>query len=123
MGKQVKPVIEKDYTMLVRGEGIYLYDDKGNRYIDGSSGVGVTSLGYGIEEIVETIKTQAQVLPFSHGLRFNNEAMERLSNLIGEFTTDNLKWSYFTCGGSEAVESVIKLCRQYYLEKDKPMKH
>jgi adenosylmethionine-8-amino-7-oxononanoate aminotransferase len=122
-GKQIKTLLTDNYLMLARGEGIYLYDSDGKAYLDGASGVGVTSLGYGNKEIIAALTAQAETLPFSHGLRFNNPALQALAERVADFTPEGLTWSYFTCGGSEAVESVLKLCRQYHIEKGNILKH
>lgn len=113
----------KAYPIAVRGEGIYLYDANGNKYLDGSSGAIAVNLGYGIQEIVDLMKQQLETLPFAHTLRFETDVQRELSDEIAAMTPPGLEWVYFTTGGSEASESAMKLARQYHLDRGKSGKY
>ncbi|NBV82559.1 aspartate aminotransferase family protein [bacterium] len=107
----------------VAGDGCYLIDQDGKRYLDGSSGAAVSCLGHSNSEIIETIKTQAETLAFAHTSFFTNEPMERLANFLTERAPKGIDSVYFVSGGSEAVEAAIKLARQYFVEIGKPERH
>ena len=101
----------------VGGEGCYLIDADGKRYFDGSCGAAVSCLGYGDEEIIDAIKDQASKLAFAHTGFFTSEPAEELADLLIANAPEGIERVFFVNGGSEAVESAIKLARQYYLEK------
>ncbi len=100
----------------VSGEGCYLVDSNGKRYFDGSGGAAVSCLGHGDEEIIEAIKEQASTLPFAHTGFFTSQPAEDLADLLIANAPAQIDRVFFNNGGSEAVESAIKLARQYYLE-------
>lgn len=112
-----------DYPMVVRGEGVYLYDDEGRQYLDGSGGAAISCLGHGNRVVIEAIKTQAEKLAFAHTMFFTNQPQEQLANkLVERFGTDDAR-VYFLSGGSEANETAIKLARQYWLSQGCDNKH
>jgi adenosylmethionine-8-amino-7-oxononanoate aminotransferase len=108
--------------IFVSGDGVELVDDKGRRYLDGSSGVGVSCLGYGVGEIVGAIEAQARTLPYVHGLRFDSLPASELAALIASLAPGDLDYVFLCSGGSEANESAFKFARQYWLEMGKPTK-
>ena len=94
------------------GEGIYLFDEDGKRYMDGSGGPLVVNVGHGRPEIVAAMAEQAQKAAYVHALMFTNEATEQLSNELAELVPiDNARFFYLS-SGSEVVEGAIKLARQ-----------
>lgn len=106
--------------LIVRAEGIYLYDDTGKRYIDGCSGSQVVNIGHGVEEIVRAIEAQARTVAFTHGSRFTTRPLIRLAEMVSELSPPGLERVYFVSGGSEAVEATIKFTRTYFIERDGP---
>ncbi len=110
--------VQKDHPVIVRGEGIYLYDDEGNRYIDGCSGALVTNIGHGVEPVAEAIYRQAKTLAFSHLSRFASEPLMKLGEMVAGIAPPGLGRLYMVSGGSEATESAMKMARQYFLERD-----
>lgn len=106
----------------VAGEGCYLIDSDGKRYLDGSGGAAVSALGHGDSEVTEAIKTQLDRLEFAHTGFFSSEPAEALADLLIKHAPGDLDRAYFVSGGSEAVEASIKLARQYYLEIDQPQR-
>ena len=96
------------------GKGLYIYDTDGNRYIDGSGGPATFCLGHGNEEINEAIKEQLDRIAFGYRHHFRSDAAEELQQIITEQGGGNLKNCIFTTGGSESVESGLKLALQYH---------
>ncbi|PHP65683.1 aspartate aminotransferase family protein [Zhengella mangrovi] len=100
---------------LDRGEGIYLFDEHGKRYIDGSSGAMVSNIGHSNPRVLEAMKAQMDKATFGYRLHFRTEASERLATKTASLMPDGLDRVFFVSGGSEAVESCVKLARQYAL--------
>ncbi|MCR9110679.1 aspartate aminotransferase family protein [Marivita sp. XM-24bin2] len=106
----------------VRGDGCYLYDETGKQYFDGSGGAAVSCLGHGDPEIIRAIQDQAATLAYAHTGFFTSDPAEELADLLVEHAPGDLDRVYFVSGGSEAVESALKLARQYFLEKGQPQR-
>lgn len=104
----------------VGGEGCYLIDSSGKRYLDGSGGAAVSCLGHGDPAITEAIKSQLDQLAFAHTGFFTSEPAEKLADLLIEHAPSGLDRVYLVSGGSEATEAAIKLARQYWVEKGEP---
>jgi adenosylmethionine-8-amino-7-oxononanoate aminotransferase len=113
----------KMYPTVDRGEGIYIYDKIGKRYIDGSGGAAVVGIGHGVKEITEAMLCQAEKISFSHSSQFTSQASIDLSERLVRFAPSGLSRVYFLSGGSEAVETSVKLARQYQVERGKPEKY
>lgn len=109
----------REYPIAVRGEGIYLWDTAGKRYLDGSSGALVANIGHGREEVARVAFEQARTMQYVHGSHFSNEPLIRFSQRVAALAPGNpTDWFFFpTSGGSEATESAIKLARQYHVER------
>lgn len=120
------PVFPREkYTSLPtvdHGEGIYLYDKEGNRYLDASSGACVVSIGHGRKEVAEALKEQAARAAFVIGVHFQNEAAVRLSQQAKELAPREMSSIHFVSGGSEATDTAIKLALSYYLTRGLPRK-
>jgi len=101
----------------VRGEGAYLVDREGRRYLDASGGAAVSCLGHSDAAVIEAIRHQLARLPFAHTSFFTNEPMEALAEALVARAPGDLDKVYFVSGGSEAVEAALKLARQYFVEK------
>ncbi len=76
---------------VVRGEGIYLYDDQGKRYLDGSGGALVVNVGHGVREIADAMAEQARTVAYVNGKHFTNEPVEALAREIAEVMPPSLK--------------------------------
>ena len=113
-----------DRPMLDRASGIYLWDTDGNRYIDASSGPIVSNIGHSNQVVLSAMKRQMDKSTFGYRLHFINEPAEELAAITAELMPGNLNQIFFTSGGSEAVESALKLARQYAVntKKDKKWK-
>lgn len=121
------PVFHRDlkmnYPIITHGEGVYLYDQTGKKYIDGSSGAVAANLGHSNKKIAQAMFEQANKIGFVHTLRFETKVLHDLANKIVEMAPNTLNKVYFTSGGSEANESAIKLARQYHRDKGDKDKH
>ena len=115
--------LKRDYPLIVRGNGIYIYDDKGNEIIDGASGAAVVCLGHNNKRVMDAWRKQSEKISFVHMSAFSNEPILELSEQIVNMVGDKHYHVYFTSGGSESVEAAMKLARQYHLEKGRPERH
>jgi adenosylmethionine-8-amino-7-oxononanoate aminotransferase len=106
----------------VRGEGCYLWDDQGQRYLDGSGGAFVANIGHGVREIADAIAAQAGCIAYLNGTAFTSEPAETLATELAALTPGDLDYIYFLSSGSEAVEAALKLARQYWVERGRPEK-
>jgi adenosylmethionine-8-amino-7-oxononanoate aminotransferase len=111
-----------DYPVAVRGEGAYLFDRDGKRYLDASGGAAVSCLGHSDRAVVAAIQAQLDRLPFAHTSFFTNEPMEALADELVRRSPQAFDRVYFVSGGSEAVEASLKLARQYFVEKGEPQR-
>jgi len=110
------------YPVAVRGEGAYLVDRDGKRYLDASGGAAVSCLGHSDKAVVKAIQQQLAKLPFAHTSFFTNEPMEALADALIARAPAPLEKVYFVSGGSEAIEAALKLARQYFVEKGEPQR-
>ncbi|MGE5766389.1 MAG: aspartate aminotransferase family protein [Bacteroidota bacterium] len=99
--------------VVAHAEGIYFWDRDGKRYIDGSSGAMVANIGHGNPRVLAAMRRQMDEATFAYRLHFENEAAETLARRIAERTPSGLDRVFFVSGGSEAVESCLKLARQH----------
>lgn len=106
-----------------KGDGPYIVDAAGKRYLDASGGAAVSCLGHSHPRVIEAIKTQLDAIPYAHTGFFTNEPMERLADYLAEKAPGDLDMVYFVSGGSEAVEAAMKMARQYFLEVGQPDRH
>jgi len=102
----------------VRGEGALLWDSEGKQYLDFAGSAAVNLIGHGVREIVDAMSEQASALEFVHTSQFTTPIAEDYARELLEFAGENFRDGavFFTCGGSEAVESALKLVRQYQVE-------
>jgi len=114
----------EDIPVLVRGDGCHIYDDLGNRYIDGLSGLYCTNLGHSHgEEIGAAAAAQMATLPFTTNWTTAHPPSIDLAEKLAELAPPGLERTFFTSGGSEAVESAYKLARQYHQANGEPGRH
>lgn len=104
----------------LRGEGVYLIDDQGKKYLDGSGGAAVSCLGHKDLDVINAIKSQLDTMAYAHNSFLTSEPAEQLADLLIDHAPEGLDRVYFVSGGSEAVEAALKLARQYYLEIGQP---
>ena len=99
--------------LVDHAEGIYLYDQSGKKVIDGSSGAMVVNIGHSNPHVIAAMKAQMDKVTFAYRLHFENEPAEELAARASAYMPEGVNKVFFVSGGSEAVESCIKLARQY----------
>src|ERR1017187_6858572 len=113
---------KNNYPVAVGGDGPYVIDGGGKRYLDACCGAAVSCLGHSDREVIEAIKAQLDRLPFAHTSFFTNQPMEDLACELVEHAPAGIERVYFCSGGSEAVEAALKLARQYFVEVGQPQR-
>jgi len=108
------------YPTAVAGDGPYLVDREGRRYLDASGGAAVSCLGHSDQEVIEAVRQQIGQLAYAHTSFFTTEVMEELADFLIARAPAGLDSVYFVSGGSEAVETALKLARQYFVEIGQP---
>ena len=108
--------------LAVGGDGCYLFDASGKRYLDASGGAAVSCLGHSDQSVVDAVKAQLDKLAFTHTGFFTSEPAEELADLLVSHAPGDLDRVYLVSGGSEATEAAIKLARQYWVEKGEPQR-
>ena len=108
----------KTFPSAVRGEAVYVWDTEGKRYLDFSGSAAVNLIGHGVPEITAAMTEQAVQLEFVHTSHFTTPVAEGYARELLDFAGENFRGGavYFTCGGSESVETALKLARQYQVE-------
>ena len=112
-----------DLPNAIRGEGCYIIDENDKWYLDASGGAAVSCLGHSDKTVQKAIIEQTEKLSFAHTSFFTSEPAELLANLLAKHSPEGLDKVYFVSSGSEAVESSLKLARQYFVEIGNPEKH
>lgn len=114
---------DADVPIIVRGEGAYIYDAQGKKYLDGLGGLFVSQLGHGRTELAEAAAKQAQELAFHPLWSYAHPSAIRLAERIAGYAPGDLNRVFFTSGGGEAVETAWKLAKNYFKLTGRPMKH
>lgn len=109
-----------DLPMVASGDGPWLIDTQGHRYLDASGGAAVSCLGHTATPVINAVKTQLDAIAYAHTGFFTSEPAEALAEALATRAPEGIERVYFVSGGSEAVESALKLARQYYLEIGQP---
>ena len=115
----------RPYPAAVRGEGAYVWDADGKRYLDFSGSAAVNFIGHGVREISDAMLEQARQLEFVHTSQFTTPVAEEFAQELLDFAGEHFRSGavYFTCGGSESVETALKLARQYQVEIGQTKRH
>ena len=111
------------FPTIERGEGVFLYDTKGNRYLDACSGSAAANIGYGRREVIEAIIEQAQKITYLHGYSFKSQALLDVTERIASMAPPGMNKVWLVSSGSEAVESALKLARYYHLGRGNAEKY
>ena len=104
-------------AFAARGDGVYVFDDKGGRWLDGCGGAAVSCLGHSPAAVVSAVKKQLDALPWAHTAFFTSAAAEQLADALIQRAPPGLGRALLVGGGSEAVEAALKLARQYFAER------
>lgn len=113
---------KENWRKISRGEGVYLIDTEGRRYLDACAGVHVVSIGHGVKEIADVMRDQASKVSFTY-TRFLNQPQIDLAEKVSDLAPDGLTRAFFVSGGSEATEAAMKIARKYHLETGNPGKY
>jgi adenosylmethionine-8-amino-7-oxononanoate aminotransferase len=115
----------KDFLSAVRGEGVYVWDAEGKKYLDLSGSAAVNFVGHGVPEISAAMAEQAAGLEFVHTSQFTTPVAEQYAEELLAFAGEHFCGGavYFTCGGSESIETALKLARQYQVEIGQASRH
>jgi adenosylmethionine-8-amino-7-oxononanoate aminotransferase len=105
---------DHEVPIIVRGEGCYVYDEHGNRYLDGLSALFCVNIGHGRADVAQAGADQAKELGFFTNWSYAHPRAIELATKIASLAPGDLNRVFFTSGGSEAVESALKLSRQYF---------
>ena len=109
--------------MVTQGDGVYLIDNEGKRYFDGSCGAATSCLGHSDTTVVNAIKEQLDSVAYAHTSFFTSNSAENLADKLVQHAPQGIEKVYFVSGGSEAVEAALKLARQYFMEKGESSRH
>jgi adenosylmethionine-8-amino-7-oxononanoate aminotransferase len=110
---------EQEYPLIEKGEGVYLYDNKGNKYLDASGCTAcVTNIGHGVKEVADVLATQAHKLAVHPTHTFYNQELENYLSKLCDFMPEGFNHAWTISGGTEALENAIKLSYQYHRSKD-----
>jgi adenosylmethionine-8-amino-7-oxononanoate aminotransferase len=112
----------KKLALIKNGKGIYLYDKDGKRYIDGSSGALISNIGHCIDPVIKAMHEQAEQIEFVHGTMFKSEKAIELAGRIIDVCPGNLDKVYLVSGGSEAIETALKMARSYHVAQGNEQK-
>src|SRR5215210_2594784 len=111
-----------DVPIIVRGDGCYVWDDRGNRYLDGLSALFCVNIGHGRADVAQAGADQARELGFFTTWSYAHPRAIELAAKIASLTPGDLNRVFFTSGGAEAVESALKLARQFHKLTGNPNK-
>jgi adenosylmethionine-8-amino-7-oxononanoate aminotransferase len=111
-----------DLPVISGGDGVWLIDADGNKYLDGCGGAAVSCLGHSDRTVLDAAKAQLDKIAYAHTSFFTSEPAERLAEMLVARAPAGIARVYFVSGGSEAMEASIKLARQYFLETGEPQR-
>ena len=114
---------DNDVPVIVRGEGAYIWDSNGKKYLDALAGLFVSQLGHGRADLAEAAAKQAEQLAFMPLWSYAHPNAIELAARVADYAPGSLNRVFFTSGGGEAVETAWKLAKNYFKLTGKPMKH
>ncbi|MCM3617216.1 aspartate aminotransferase family protein [Sutcliffiella horikoshii] len=119
----IKPLLDKDYPVISHGNGVYLFDVNGKKYLDGSSGAVTASIGHHVQAVIDAMADQASKVSFVYRSQFSSVPAENLANRLMKIAPGDINWSFFVNSGTEAVETAMKISIQYWQEVGRPDKN
>ena len=122
MSKAIHRSLLRNPPHAVAGDGAYLIDDSGKRYLDACGGAAVSCLGHSHPDVIAAVQKQVEKLPYAHTSFFTTDVLEELADMLVEDAPGMGKVMLLS-GGSESVEAALKLSRQYFLESGEPDRH
>lgn len=123
MAHNIQPLLNKEYLKATRAQGVYIYDEHGKKYLDGSSGAVACSLGHSHPKILPFIKQQLDKLQFVYRSQFGSEEAERLAAKLYDLSPGKTyAHTFFVNSGTEAMETAMKVAVQHWQETGHPEK-
>lgn len=119
-GRVFQRVLGGDLPVAARAEGCTIWDADGRAYLDAAGGAIVVNVGHGRQSVVDAMERQARAFTYVHGTSFTNEPLETYARAVGHYLPVDDPAIYPVSGGSEAIESCLKLVRSYYLARREP---
>ncbi len=110
--------LDATYPTIEKGQGVFVWDSQGRKYLDGASGCVVTNIGYGVESVAEALYREARQTGFSHGSVFTSKPQEELARLVTEDAPPGMNHVYFVSGGTEANETAFSIALQYHRQNN-----
>ncbi|TPL17420.1 aspartate aminotransferase family protein [Mesorhizobium sp. B2-4-10] len=114
--------IHHDYPVAVGGDGVTVIDSKGRRYIDASGGAAVSCLGHQHPAVLAAMHAELDRLAYAHSSFFTTRPAEELADELAAHAPGDLHHVYFVSGGSEGIETALKMARQYFVERGEPQR-
>ncbi|NLD70644.1 MAG: aspartate aminotransferase family protein, partial [Limnobacter sp.] len=115
-------ILNKRMPVAVGGQGVWIEDSEGRRYIDASGGAAVSCLGHGHPDVNAAMHAQIDRLSYAHTSFFTTEVAEQLADTLVDDAPEGIGHVYLVSGGSEAIEAALKLARQYFVEIGQPQR-
>jgi adenosylmethionine-8-amino-7-oxononanoate aminotransferase len=109
--------LKSELPIASHGEGVYLFDKNGKRYLDAVGGAAVVAIGHGVTQITDAVARHGNEIPFTYNATFTHPWQEELARSLLSIAPDNMAAVYFVSGGSEANETAIKMARQYFVQR------
>jgi adenosylmethionine-8-amino-7-oxononanoate aminotransferase len=119
-GRVFQRVIGRELPVAVRAEACTIWDAQGRAYLDAAGGAVVVNVGHGRQSIVDAMERQARAFTYVHGTTFTTEPLETYARAVGQYLPVDDPAIYPVSGGSEAIESCLKLVRSYHLARREP---
>lgn len=116
-------VVEKEYPEVDYAKGMYVYDKTGKKYMDCAAGIAVVNIGHGVSEVIERMTKQAEKISFVYGGTFTSDVRRNLAEKIISIAPEGMDKVFLCSGGSEAMESLMKIARQYQIEAGREKKN
>ncbi|WP_404925034.1 aspartate aminotransferase family protein [Mesorhizobium sp. ORM16] len=114
--------IHHDYPVAVGGDGVTVIDSEGRRYIDASGGAAVSCLGHQHPAVLAAMHAELDRLAYAHSSFFTTRPAEELADELAAHAPGDLHHVYFVSGGSEGIETALKMARQYFVERGEPQR-
>ncbi len=122
-GHTIQPLLNKTYIKAKSAQGVYIFDESGKRYLDGSSGAVTCSLGHSHQRMLEFMKQQVNKLQFVYRSQFGSDEAEQLAEKLFNLSPQKTHaHTFFVNSGTEAIETAMKVALQFWQEKGQPEK-
>src|SRR5664280_3268449 len=119
-GRVFARVTGRELPFAARAEGSTIWDADGRAYIDAAGGAIVVNIGHGRQSVVDAMEGQARKFTYVHGTTFRSESLESYARAVGKYMPVDDPVIYPVSGGSEAIESALKMVRSYHLARREP---